>query len=47
MRVWREGWVPMTVFDHVVVGVDGTDWGLEALRQALVTGPFRRLSCTQ
>jgi nucleotide-binding universal stress UspA family protein len=26
----------MKVFERIVVGVDGTDWGFEALRQALV-----------
>jgi nucleotide-binding universal stress UspA family protein len=26
----------MSVFSRIVVGVDGTDWGFEALRQALV-----------
>src|SRR4029079_8110956 len=26
----------MSVFSRTVVGVDGTDWGYEALRQALV-----------
>jgi nucleotide-binding universal stress UspA family protein len=29
----------MTVFDRIVVGVDGTDWGFEALHQALVLAP--------
>ena len=29
----------MDVFSRVVVGVDGTEWGLEALRQALVLAP--------
>jgi nucleotide-binding universal stress UspA family protein len=29
----------MTVVARVVVGVDGTDWGFEALRQALVLAP--------
>jgi nucleotide-binding universal stress UspA family protein len=29
----------MSVFDRVVVGVDGTDFGFEALRQTLVLGP--------
>ena len=29
----------MTVFARVVVGVDGTDWGFEALRQALALAP--------
>lgn len=29
----------MGVFDHIVVGVDGTDWGFEALRQALLLAP--------
>jgi nucleotide-binding universal stress UspA family protein len=29
----------MTVFARIVVGVDGTDWGFEALRQALVLAP--------
>jgi nucleotide-binding universal stress UspA family protein len=27
------------VFSRIVVGVDGTDWGLEALRQALLLAP--------
>jgi nucleotide-binding universal stress UspA family protein len=27
------------VFDRVVVGVDGTEWGFEALRQALLLAP--------
>ena len=29
----------MTVFARIVVGVDGTDWGFEALRQALLLAP--------
>jgi nucleotide-binding universal stress UspA family protein len=29
----------VTVFARIVVGVDGTDWGFEALRQALVLAP--------
>jgi nucleotide-binding universal stress UspA family protein len=29
----------MSVFSRTVVGVDGTDWGYEALRQALVLAP--------
>ena len=29
----------MTPFARIVVGVDGTDWGFEALRQALVLAP--------
>jgi nucleotide-binding universal stress UspA family protein len=29
----------MGVFARIVVGVDGTDWGFEALRQALVLAP--------
>ena len=29
----------MAVFGRVVVGVDGTDWGFEALRQALALAP--------
>ena len=29
----------MTVFARIVVGVDGTEWGFEALRQALVLAP--------
>jgi nucleotide-binding universal stress UspA family protein len=29
----------MTVIARIVVGVDGTDWGFEALRQALVLAP--------
>ena len=29
----------MNVFARIVVGVDGTDWGFEALRQALVLAP--------
>jgi nucleotide-binding universal stress UspA family protein len=29
----------MTMFARIVVGVDGTDWGFEALRQALVLAP--------
>ncbi len=29
----------MDVFDRIVVGVDGTDWGLEALHQALTLAP--------
>jgi nucleotide-binding universal stress UspA family protein len=29
----------MTVFARVVVGVDGTEWGFEALRQALALAP--------
>jgi nucleotide-binding universal stress UspA family protein len=29
----------MSVFPRIVVGVDGTDWGFEALRQALVLAP--------
>ena len=29
----------MTAFARIVVGVDGTDWGFEALRQALVLAP--------
>ena len=27
------------MFARIVVGVDGTDWGFEALRQALVLAP--------
>jgi nucleotide-binding universal stress UspA family protein len=26
----------VSVFGRILVGVDGTDWGFEALRQALV-----------
>jgi nucleotide-binding universal stress UspA family protein len=29
----------MSVFARIVVGVDGTDWGFEALRQSLVLAP--------
>ena len=29
----------MTLFARIVVGVDGTDWGFEALRQALMLAP--------
>ena len=29
----------MSSFERIVVGVDGTDWGFEALRQALVLAP--------
>jgi hypothetical protein len=29
----------MGVFARIVVGVDGTDWGFEALRQALLLAP--------
>jgi nucleotide-binding universal stress UspA family protein len=29
----------MTVFERIVVGMDGTEWGLEALRQALLLAP--------
>jgi nucleotide-binding universal stress UspA family protein len=29
----------MTLFTRIVVGVDGTDWGFEALRQALELAP--------
>ena len=29
----------MSIFARTVVGVDGTDWGFEALRQALVLAP--------
>jgi nucleotide-binding universal stress UspA family protein len=29
----------MTLFARIVVGVDGTEWGFEALRQALVLAP--------
>jgi len=29
----------VTLFAHIVVGVDGTEWGFEALRQALVLAP--------
>lgn len=29
----------MSVFSRIVVGVDGTDWGFEALRQALLLAP--------
>jgi hypothetical protein len=29
----------MAVFARVVVGVDGTDWGFETLRQALALAP--------
>ena len=28
----------MSLFERIVVGVDGTDWGFEALRQALLLG---------
>ena len=31
----------MSIFSRIVVGVDGTDWGFEALRQALVLAPER------
>lgn len=31
----------MHIFDRVVVGVDGTEWGFEALRQALLLAPDR------
>ena len=30
----------MSVFARIIVGVDGTDWGFEALRQALVLAPM-------
>ena len=29
----------MSIFARIIVGVDGTDWGFEALRQALVLAP--------
>lgn len=29
----------MSAFARIVVGVDGTDWGFEALRQALLVSP--------
>lgn len=29
------------IFDRIVVGVDGTEWGFEALRQALAIAPDR------
>ena len=29
----------MTLFARILVGVDGTEWGFEALRQALVLAP--------
>ena len=29
----------MELFAQIVVGVDGTEWGLEALRQALTLAP--------
>lgn len=29
----------MSLFERIVVGVDGTEWGFEALRQALVLAP--------
>jgi nucleotide-binding universal stress UspA family protein len=29
----------MEVFARITVGVDGTDWGFEALRQALLLAP--------
>jgi hypothetical protein len=29
----------MELFAQVVVGVDGTEWGFEALRQALLLAP--------
>ncbi len=32
----------MAVFDRVVVGVDGTEWGVEALRQTLALAPAER-----
>jgi nucleotide-binding universal stress UspA family protein len=48
-RASEAGWVrchrrgeysaSMSVFARIVVGVDGTEWGLEALRQALVLAP--------
>jgi nucleotide-binding universal stress UspA family protein len=31
-------------FERIVVGVDGTDWGFEALRQALVLAPAENAS---
>ena len=30
---------PISVFTRILVGVDGTDWGFEALRQALALAP--------
>jgi nucleotide-binding universal stress UspA family protein len=29
----------VAVFARIIVGVDGTDWGFEALRQALLLAP--------
>lgn len=34
----------MSVFARIVVGVDGTDWGFEALRQALLLAPTEKPS---
>jgi len=34
----------MSPFERIVVGVDGTDWGLEALRQALLLAPKEHLA---
>jgi nucleotide-binding universal stress UspA family protein len=31
----------VSIFDRIVVGVDGTEWGFEALRQALALAPDR------
>ena len=33
----------MRLFERIVVGVDGTNWGFEALRQALLLGPRENL----
>ena len=33
----------MSLFERIVVGVDGTDWGFESLRQALVLGAKENL----
>jgi nucleotide-binding universal stress UspA family protein len=34
----------VSVFARIVVGVDGTDWGFEALRQALLLAPTEKLA---
>ena len=36
----------MSTFARILVGIDGTDWGFEALRQALLLFPRRDFGCS-